>query len=57
MRTVSLNKIIFFNIAAVDLDRIARELDVYTLQENIDHLTFCNIDTEIVSQIHFNFIT
>jgi hypothetical protein len=36
-------------IAAVDIDRICKELDVYTLQENIDHLTFCNIENEIVS--------
>ena len=36
-------------IAAIDLDRILKELDLYSLQENIDHITFCNIENEIVS--------
>jgi len=38
-------------IAVVDLDRIAREMDVYALQENIDHLTFCNIDAELDTRL------
>ncbi len=38
-------------IAAVDLDRIAREMDVFALQENIDHLTFCNIDAELDTRL------
>ncbi len=29
------------------MDRIARDMDVIALQENIDHLTFCNIDSEL----------
>lgn len=37
--------------AAVDLDRVARDMDVYTLQDNIDHITFCNIESEIVIKI------
>jgi hypothetical protein len=39
----------FFIKASVDLDQVAKELDVYTLQQNIDHLTFCNIDSELVN--------
>jgi hypothetical protein len=34
--------------AAVDVDRISREVDVDVLQDNIEQLTFCNIDNEIV---------
>ena len=34
-------------LAAIDLDRVAKDLDVYTLQDNIDHITFCNIENEI----------
>lgn len=34
-------------LAAVDLDRVAREIDIYTLQENIDHITYCNIEAEL----------
>ncbi|KAL1781571.1 zinc finger protein DZIP1L [Sigmodon hispidus] len=33
-------------ISAVDVDRVARELDVATLQENIAGVTFCNLDRE-----------
>ncbi|XP_072429173.1 cilium assembly protein DZIP1L isoform X2 [Chiloscyllium punctatum] len=32
--------------SAIDVDRVARELDVATLQENIMSVTFCNLDTE-----------
>lgn len=34
-------------ISAVDVDRVARELDVATLQENITGVTFCNLDQEV----------
>ncbi|XP_036049644.1 zinc finger protein DZIP1L isoform X2 [Onychomys torridus] len=34
-------------ISAVDVDRVARELDVATLQENIAGVTFCNLDREV----------
>lgn len=34
-------------ISAVDVDRVARELDVATLQENIAGVTFCNLDGEV----------
>ncbi|XP_028643904.1 zinc finger protein DZIP1L [Grammomys surdaster] len=34
-------------ISAVDVDRVARELDVATLQENIAGVTFCNLDQEV----------
>ncbi|PNJ36420.1 DZIP1L isoform 2, partial [Pongo abelii] len=30
-------------ISTLDVDRVARELDVATLQENIAGITFCNL--------------
>ena len=38
------------NLAAIDLDRIARDLDFQALQDNITQITLCNIDMEVVSQ-------
>ncbi|XP_060623990.2 cilium assembly protein DZIP1L isoform X1 [Anolis sagrei] len=32
--------------SAIDVDRVARELDLATLQENINSVTFCNLDAE-----------
>ncbi|XP_043348510.1 zinc finger protein DZIP1L isoform X3 [Dermochelys coriacea] len=32
--------------SAIDVERVARELDVTTLQENIVSVTFCNLDSE-----------
>uniref|UniRef100_A0A6I8MZ69 DAZ interacting zinc finger protein 1 like n=2 Tax=Ornithorhynchus anatinus TaxID=9258 RepID=A0A6I8MZ69_ORNAN len=32
--------------SAIDVERVARELDVMTLQETITGVTFCNLDTE-----------
>uniref|UniRef100_K7FHR2 DAZ interacting zinc finger protein 1 like n=1 Tax=Pelodiscus sinensis TaxID=13735 RepID=K7FHR2_PELSI len=32
--------------SAIDVERVARELDVTTLQENIVGVTFCNLDSE-----------
>uniref|UniRef100_A0A674IXG1 Cilium assembly protein DZIP1 n=1 Tax=Terrapene triunguis TaxID=2587831 RepID=A0A674IXG1_9SAUR len=32
--------------SAIDVERVARELDVTTLQENIASVTFCNLDSE-----------
>ncbi|XP_061492561.1 cilium assembly protein DZIP1L [Rhineura floridana] len=32
--------------SAIDVDRVARELDLATLQENINSITFCNLDAE-----------
>ncbi|EMP38429.1 Zinc finger protein DZIP1L [Chelonia mydas] len=32
--------------SAIDIERVARELDVTTLQENIVSVTFCNLDSE-----------
>ncbi|XP_051873829.1 cilium assembly protein DZIP1L-like [Pristis pectinata] len=32
--------------SALDVERVARELDVSTLQENIMSVTFCNLDSE-----------
>ncbi|CAF0826367.1 unnamed protein product [Didymodactylos carnosus] len=34
-------------IAAFDVDRIAREMDFQALQENLEQITFCNIDAEV----------
>uniref|UniRef100_F6Z315 Cilium assembly protein DZIP1 n=2 Tax=Ciona intestinalis TaxID=7719 RepID=F6Z315_CIOIN len=31
-------------ISSIDVDRVARELDFVTLQENISTVTFCNVD-------------
>ncbi len=39
----------FVNLAAVDVDRIARELDFQVLQDNIEQIALCNIDIEVVS--------
>jgi len=39
----------FFNIAAVDVDRIARDMDFQALQDNLEQITLCNIDAEVVS--------
>ncbi|XP_012412433.1 cilium assembly protein DZIP1L [Trichechus manatus latirostris] len=36
-------------ISALDVERVARELDVATLQENITGITFCNLDRETCS--------
>ena len=36
-------------IAAVDPDRIAREVDFKTLQENINNVTFCDVENELGS--------
>lgn len=32
--------------SAIDVDRVARELDLATLQENINSVTFCSLDAE-----------
>ncbi|XP_023368823.1 zinc finger protein DZIP1L isoform X2 [Otolemur garnettii] len=37
-------------ISALDVDRVVRELDVATLQENITGVTFCNLDQEVCSR-------
>lgn len=37
-------------ISTLDVDRVARELDVATLQENIAGVTFCNLDREACSR-------
>ncbi|KAL2804402.1 cilium assembly protein DZIP1L isoform 2, partial [Daubentonia madagascariensis] len=37
-------------ISALDVDRVVRELDVATLQENITGVTFCNLDREVCSR-------
>ena len=33
--------------AAVDVDRVARELDVSALQENVFNVAFCNLEAEV----------
>nr|XP_003420012.1 LOW QUALITY PROTEIN: zinc finger protein DZIP1L [Loxodonta africana] len=37
-------------ISALDVERVVRELDVATLQENIAGVTFCNLDGETCSR-------
>ncbi|XP_032121380.1 zinc finger protein DZIP1L isoform X1 [Sapajus apella] len=37
-------------ISTLDVDRVARELDVATLQENIAGITFCNLEREVCSR-------
>ncbi|XP_031548746.1 uncharacterized protein LOC116286378 [Actinia tenebrosa] len=37
-------------LAAVDLDRLTREMDVKTLQDNILNVTYCNIEAELGMQ-------
>ena len=34
-------------IASVDIDRVVREMDFQTLQQNIFNVAFCNIDGEV----------
>ena len=36
-------------VAAIDLDSFSKNLDANVLQENIIHITFCDISSEIVS--------
>lgn len=38
------------HLAAVDVERIAREMDFQVLQENLEQITLCNIDGEVVSE-------
>ncbi|UJR37708.1 hypothetical protein I4U23_030403 [Adineta vaga] len=40
-------KIDWRRLAAVDVDRISREMDFQALQDNLDQITLCNIETEI----------
>ena len=39
----------FIVVAAIDLDSFSKNLDANVLQENIIHITFCDISSEIVS--------
>ncbi|CAF4122767.1 unnamed protein product [Rotaria sp. Silwood2] len=43
-------KIDWRRIAAVDIDRIARDMDFQTLQDNLENITLCNIDAEVDSR-------
>ncbi|KAH6932979.1 hypothetical protein HPB50_011233 [Hyalomma asiaticum] len=50
-------KIDWRKIAAVDVDQVAREVDVNVLQKNVTHLTFCDIDHELEgTSVDTNFI-
>ncbi len=40
--------------ASVDVDRIAREMDFQSLQQNIMNVTFCNIESEVRSSAWYN---
>ncbi len=54
-RRIGMRKFLFFCLknwkilAAVDVDRVARELDFQVLQDNIEQIALCNIDVEVVS--------
>ena len=39
---------LFSYLAAFDVERVARDLDFTALQDNIEHITLCNIDAELV---------
>eukprot|EP00112_Aurelia_sp_Birch-Aquarium-sp1_P017815 Seg417.17 transcript_id=Seg417.17/GoldUCD/mRNA.D3Y31 product="Zinc finger protein DZIP1L" protein_id=Seg417.17/GoldUCD/D3Y31 len=41
------SKVDWRRLAAVDVDRIAREVDVQTLQDNIAHVAFCDVENEL----------
>ncbi|CAF5087185.1 unnamed protein product [Rotaria sp. Silwood1] len=43
-------KIDWRRVAAVDVDRIARDMDFQTLQDNLENITLCNIDAEVDSR-------
>ena len=42
-----LYQLFFVLIASVDIDRVVREMDFQTLQQNIFNVAFCNIDAEV----------
>ena len=41
-------------IASVDIDRVVREMDFQTLQQNIFNVAFCNIDGEVSRTLSTN---
>ncbi|XP_064393960.1 cilium assembly protein DZIP1L-like isoform X3 [Halichondria panicea] len=43
------------SLASVDVDRIAREMDFQSLQQNIMNVTFCNIESEEFHNVDHNF--
>ena len=38
---------VLLDVASVDVDRIAREMDFQALQQNVMNVTFCNIQSEV----------
>ena len=38
--------------ASVDIDRVVREMDFQTLQQNVFNVAFCNIDAEVSLSFH-----
>ena len=38
---------VLLDVASVDVDRIAREMDFQALQKNIMNVTFCSIQSEV----------
>ena len=40
---------LFFFLASIDVDKVAREIDVDAIQENIVSVTYCNIEHELVT--------
>lgn len=43
-------------LAAVDVDRMAREMDVGVLQKLLQSVTFCNIESEDLSDVDPNIV-
>ncbi|XP_019850737.1 PREDICTED: zinc finger protein DZIP1L-like [Amphimedon queenslandica] len=43
-------------LSGVDVDKIAQTVDVQTLQNNILHVTFCNVENEEFRNVDINFI-
>ncbi|XP_065888875.1 cilium assembly protein DZIP1L-like isoform X2 [Dysidea avara] len=43
-------------LASVDIDRVVREMDFQTLQQNIFNVAFCNIDAEEFHSLDPNFV-
>lgn len=42
---------VFVGLAGIDVDKIAQTIDVQILQQNILHVTFCNVSKEVRQQL------
>ncbi|KAG1681044.1 Zinc finger protein DZIP1L [Nymphon striatum] len=43
-------------LASVDINRIEKQIDIHTLQDNIVNVTFCNVDAELDASTDYNFV-